>query len=68
MCVLPADTQPIRMPTRACSVWLPHFDRIEPRGRSITHESDKDDNWGRGGRRQQSADGGKQNWRAEMRR
>jgi hypothetical protein len=35
---------------------------------SITHESDKDDNRGCGGRRQQSADGGKQNWWAEMRR
>ena len=33
-----------------------------------TRESDKDDNYGRGGRRQQSADGSKQNWRAEMRR
>jgi hypothetical protein len=33
-----------------------------------TRESDKDDNWGCGGRWQQSADSGKQNWRAEMRR
>jgi hypothetical protein len=58
----------IRTPTRACSVWPPHFDRIQPCGRSITCESDKDDNWGCGGRRQQSAVGGKQNWWAEMRR
>ena len=65
-----ADTNPIRTPTRACSAWRPHFDQIEPRGCSIRCESDKDDNWGwgRGGIRQQSADGGKQNWRVEMRR
>ena len=31
------------------------------------HESEKDDNWGHVDRWQQSADGGKQNWRAEMR-
>ena len=66
--VLPADTNPIRTPIRACSAWRPHFDWIQPPERSITHESDKDDNWGCGGRQQQSADGGKLNWRAEMRR